>query len=295
MATVCGMAFVDIDGTEFAYDEAGSGEPVVFIHGDLVDRRMWDHQFDALADRYRVVRYDRRGYGRSGDVSGPVSHHEDLLAVMDALGVGRAHLVGSSYGGAYAVEAALAAPDRVASLALWCPGMPGHEWPPEMGDGVRAAIAGRIQVEDLARYAAGSADVDPADVAVMAAAQIDYTFVGPERARDEVDAEALARAEDMCRGVFERTWGGPSHPQRMLEPSVKQRLAKVTQATLVVNGLSDVSYIQQVSALYVNGIVGARRVDMADTGHIPPLERPAESTRILARFLGGIPLVGGRL
>ena len=279
------MAFIDVGGTRFGYDEAGEGPAIVFIHGALVDRGMWDHQFGELSERYRVIRYDWRGYGESDDATEPVCHHEDLLALMDALGVEHAHLAGNSYGGAYAVEAALAAPERVASLSLWAAGMSGHVFPPEMGASVREAIADKITPETLKRYAAGLADVDADDVEVMAAAQLDYTFVGPKRRRDDVDSSALARAESMCRRMFERTWSGPAKPQRFLEPPAKTRLGEVTVPTLVVNGVSDVPFIQEVSDLYTDGIKGAERVDMTDTGHFPPLERPQESTSILRRFL----------
>lgn len=132
---------------DLAYDEAGSGPAVVLVHAGLADRRMWDHQFDVLAERYRVVRYDLRGYGASGDADGTGTHHEDLLALMDALGIERAALVGCSYGGMYAVDSALTAPERVTSLALICSGMSGHVWPPEMGAPVRERVRAAIPAD----------------------------------------------------------------------------------------------------------------------------------------------------
>ncbi|MFC4894988.1 alpha/beta fold hydrolase [Streptosporangium amethystogenes subsp. fukuiense] len=88
---------------ELAYDEAGSGPAVLFAHAGMADRRMWEHRFLALSARHRVIRYDWRGYGGSGDAAGEFAHHEELPAVLDALGVERAALVGCSTGGAYAV------------------------------------------------------------------------------------------------------------------------------------------------------------------------------------------------
>ncbi|MBO0880183.1 MAG: alpha/beta fold hydrolase, partial [Mycobacterium sp.] len=73
------MALIRIGGVDFGYDEAGNRPAVVLVHGGLADRRMWDHQFRALAARYRVIRYDWRGYGESGDAAGEVAHYEDLL------------------------------------------------------------------------------------------------------------------------------------------------------------------------------------------------------------------------
>lgn len=154
-----------IGDIKIAYEEAGPATPlgtVVLVHGGTTDMRLWEHQFRALSERYRVIRYDRRGCGRSGDAAGEVCHHEDLLAVMDALGVERAALAGSSMGGAYATEVALAAPARVAALALIGSGLAGHPWPQEMLDQARERVHGSVPADRLARYRDGTADhVDP--------------------------------------------------------------------------------------------------------------------------------------
>ena len=111
---------IAVNGTRLAYDDAGAGPAVVFSHAGIADRRMWDHQFDGLASDHRVIRYDWRGHGQSGAAAGRHAHHRDLLALMDALGVEHAALVGCSMGGAYAVDVALAAPRRVRALAPHC-------------------------------------------------------------------------------------------------------------------------------------------------------------------------------
>ncbi|NEE00056.1 alpha/beta fold hydrolase [Phytoactinopolyspora halotolerans] len=272
---------------DLAYDVAGVGPPVVLIHAGLADRRMWEHQFAALSTRFRVVRYDWRGYGESSDATAEVAHHEDLLALMDTLDIDRATLVGSSYGGAYAVDAALTAPDRVTSLALICPGMSGHTWPPEMGAPIRERVRAAIPADRSQSYQAGTAThVDPDDLEVMAEAQIRYMVVGPDRMPSDLEPRVWEQSMQMCRALFRRQWtsGGPAKV-RMTEPPAKGRLAEITTPTLVVNGLADVPYIQQVAHLYVAGIPGAERIDLPDTGHLPPLERPAEVTRLLADFL----------
>ncbi|MER5422560.1 alpha/beta fold hydrolase [Streptosporangium roseum] len=105
------MAMIRIGGTEFGFDEAGSGPVVVLVHAGCADRRMWDHQFRTLSEKYRVIRYDWRGYGESGDATGEFAHHEDLLALLDAFEVDRAVLVGGSDGGKIPLDAALTAPE----------------------------------------------------------------------------------------------------------------------------------------------------------------------------------------
>ncbi|WAL66355.1 alpha/beta hydrolase [Amycolatopsis cynarae] len=266
-----------------AYDEAGGGPAVVLVHAGVGDRRMWEHQFAALSRRYRVIRYDWRGRGESDDAAGEVTHYRDLLGLLDALDVGRAALVGCSMGGSYALEAALAEPDRVSALALISSGLSGHEWPPEFHALVAERVHGCVPEERLRRYAVGGAEVDPADVAAMAEAQGRLTVVGPDRDPADLDPRVWALALDMLRLVFRREWSGPRVVERHSSPGA--RLGEVAAPTLVINGLSDVPAIQAVSDLLSAGIPGARRLDLPDTGHLPPVERAAEVTEALTRFL----------
>ena len=284
---------LDIDNVKIAYEDAGPRAPagtVVLVHAGVADMRMWEHQFQRLSERYRVIRYDQRGYGRSGDAVGDVCHHEDLIAVMDALEVERAALVGSSMGGAYATEAALAAPSRVAALALIGSGLAGHSWPSEMLEQARERVHTSVLADRLARYRAGTADhVDPADVRAFAEAHTLWQVAGPDRDRAALTDEVWSAAVEMARLVFERTWTGPRSTERFLAPPAATRLSEVTARTLVINGLSDVPGIQEVSTLLATGIRGARRIDLPEAGHLPPLQRPDEVTRALMAFLAELP------
>ncbi|GAA2368048.1 alpha/beta hydrolase [Nonomuraea africana] len=258
---------------------------MVFVHAGIADRRMWEHQFAALAATHRVVRYDWRGYGASGDAEREVCHHEDLLALMDRLGVARAALVGCSMGGAYAVEAALAAPERVTSLTLICSGLAGHAWPEAMLAQARERVHSAVPADRLARYRQGGARVDPADARAMAEAQVLWQVAGPARTREDLPPQVWEQAVRMCEGVFQRLWSGPAVPERQLAPAAAGRLDEVRAPTLVINGMADVPSIQHVSDLLAAGIKGARRVDLPETGHLPPLERPAEVTGLLSAHL----------
>ncbi|GHF01668.1 alpha/beta hydrolase [Amycolatopsis deserti] len=268
------MNLVHVNGADLAYDEAGAGPAVIFVHAGAADRRMWAAQFDGLADTHRVIRYDQRGFGGSGDAAGEYRHYEDLLGLMDALHVDRATLVGCSMGGSYALEAALAAPDRVAALVLICSGLSGREWPESMRARAAREVHSAVPADRLRAYASRTREPDPADVEAMALAQA--RFLVPE------PAELVL---DMLRGVFRRTWTGPQRTERHLEPGPAARLGEVVAPTLVINGCLDVPEIQEVSGLLSDGTRGSVRLDVPDAGHLPPVERPARVTAALRGFL----------
>ncbi|MDP4510945.1 alpha/beta fold hydrolase [Nonomuraea turcica] len=274
-----------IDG--LAYDEVGEGPAVVLIHAGIADRRMWRHQCDSLSDRYRVISYDWRGYGESADPAGDLVHREDLLRVMDGLGVERAALVGDSMGGSYSVEAALVAPDRVAGLVLISSGLSGHTWPEDMIAQAREWVHSTVPADRLARYRSGTAGrVLPGDLDAFARAHVLWQVAGPDRGLDDLDPEVWELAFAMMRRVFERSWSRRPVTERHL--SAKERLHEITAPTLVINGLADVPGIQAVSDLLTDEIKGARRLDLPATGHLPPLERPAEVNAALSSFLGDL-------
>ncbi|GIH15671.1 alpha/beta fold hydrolase [Rugosimonospora africana] len=279
------MAMVEVGGVRLAYDEAGSGPPVVLVHAALADRRMWEHQFAALAANHRTIRYDWRGYGESGDAAGEFAHHEDLLGLLDALDVDRAALIGCSMGGAHAVDVALTAPDRVSGLALICSGLSGHRWPPAMLTRARERIYRAVPADRLRRYGEHTAErIDPADITAMAQAQLDLMLVGPDRDRGDLAPRVWESALAMCEKVFAREWAGPPNSPRELDPPADVRLAEVRVPALVLAGSADIPEIRDVSTLLADGIPGARRVDLP-TGHLPPVEAPERVSALLSDFL----------
>ncbi len=108
--------YVEVNGARIAYDVAGSGHPVVLLHAGIGDRRMWDDQISAFSERFTVIRYDARGFGDTIKPPAPFSPHVDLISLLDDLGIAQAHLIGVSMGSHTAIDAAVAAPERVSAL-----------------------------------------------------------------------------------------------------------------------------------------------------------------------------------
>jgi pimeloyl-ACP methyl ester carboxylesterase len=277
------MATIEVAGTAFGYDEAGEGPAVVLLHAALGDRRMWDAQFTALAATHRVIRYDRRGFGETADGPGEYAHYEDLLALLDARGIEQAALVGASMGGACALDAALAAPERITRLALLGSGLTGHTWPDHMLADFARLSAEAVPDGRLARYAVREADVDPADVRAMAEANIRYLVAGPERDVSVLPADMVALVREMCEQVYRHDWTAPQWTERI--PDTRHRLAEILTPALVVIGTADARGLVELSSQLADSLPNAELVELADTGHLPSMERPDEVNALLRKVL----------
>src|SRR5438876_8005123 len=126
--------FVEVDGGRIYYEVEGAGHPLLLIHGGLGSLRMWDEQVPAFAQRYRVIRYDTRGFGRTetGDVE--FSNRADAAAVLDHLGAASAHLVGQSRGGIIALDFVIDYPARADAFVSVAGGVGGYQ--PQFPEGI---------------------------------------------------------------------------------------------------------------------------------------------------------------
>lgn len=124
--------YLKINNTNLFYSVTGEGEPLVLIHGNFNDSRIWDYQMDYFTNYYKVIRYDLRGYGKSDTPISSFSHCEDLKALFDSLKIKNATIIGSSYGGSVAVDFALQYPELVKALVLVAPSINGYRYPLRM-------------------------------------------------------------------------------------------------------------------------------------------------------------------
>jgi len=256
-----------------AYDIAGAGQPIVLVHAGIADRRMWDPQWPAFASIGRAVRYDARGYGETLPPAGPWSHHADLLAVIDELGLGRVHLVGTSMGAGIAVEAALARPRAVASLLLVAPGGA------LLGDG--ADSLRQLWHEEVEALDRG--DIDAA-VEVNLRGWVD----GPTRGADAVNPEVRAFVGRMQRDAFELPeWDPEASPEHELSPAAADRLPEIHCPTFVLVGDLDQPATKDAATRIATKVEGARLEVWPDVAHVPTLERPADFERLALAFLAG--------
>ncbi len=250
-----------------AYEAAGDGPDVLLMHSGLSDSRMWDPQWEALAQDFHCVRFDARGFGSSGDPTRPYTLHGDAMEVLDALGIARAAIVGSSMGGYAALDMAIALPHRVSALVV--AGSTPSGWTHT------AEISARWQAIDAAYETRG----------VEAANELEMKMWldGPFRAPDEVDREVRRAVAAVNRVLLERQATFEIEPGD-LEPPAIGRLGEVKVPALVITGELDQPSVLSGSFEIARG-TGAEHVEIADAAHFPNLEHPAEFNRVLTDFL----------
>lgn len=246
------------------YEMSGSGEPVVLIHAFSVDRRMWAPQIVELEKRFRVIRYDQRGHGNSVAPVEPYSAHGDLRSVLDALGVGRATLVGLSAGSTLAIDFALAYPDRVTRLVLASPGLNGY------------VPSTPLTWTQPVFQAAGSGDAEGA-AKLWAETPIMTVYSGGAAA-----ASVKANVMDNVR-----LWTFRTNPVQPLMPPAITRLGEIKAPTLVIRGERDLPHIKEVADLLLKGIGGARLATVPGAGHIVNLDAPGAFNAAVDAFLAG--------
>jgi pimeloyl-ACP methyl ester carboxylesterase len=256
-----------------AWDATGEGEALVLIHAGVADRGMWEPQWVGFGGMFRAIRYDARGFGETLSPAGPWSHHGDLGALLDELGLERIHLVGASMGAGIAVEVALERPAIVASLVLVAPG---------------GALLG--EAPDVLRsvWRAEGEALDQGDLDAAVEVNLRAWVDGPARSREAVDPAVRAFVGGMQRRAFELPgWDGNGAPESELEPSAADRLDELRVPVLVLVGMADWPPVIEVAERIGRDVPGARVVRWPGVAHLPSLERPAEFERLVREFVLG--------
>jgi 3-oxoadipate enol-lactonase len=245
----------------FRVDGADDAPPLVLSNSLGSTTEMWDPQVPALSERFRVIRYEHRGHG---DAPVPPEPYEladlggDVLALLDRLGIERAHFAGLSLGGMVGMWLAINAPERIERLVLLCTSpmlAKEHDWPlrgrtaREQGTGaVAEAVVARWFTPD---YAAANPRV-VAGMRAMVTATPPVGYAG-------------------CCGVIERM-------------DLVPELGRIRASTLVIAGTNDPATPPAHAERIVAGVPDSR-MELVHAAHLANYERPAEVTRLILSHL----------
>ncbi|HEY0917796.1 alpha/beta fold hydrolase [Devosia sp.] len=263
---------IAFDGAVLRGEAAGFGIPVVFLHAGVADRRMWVGQMRALAAAgYHAVAYDRRGFGETESDDVEFSHLYDLEAVLDRLSLHAAVFVGSSAGGALAIDFALEHPERTIGLVL-------------VGTAVSGAEAAEFPeeaagLEDALIYAEERGNLDTVN-RIEAHLWLD----GPLSEAGRVEGPARELFLDMNRIALNH----PPLTQEDEPDAAADHLHAITAPTLLVVGDLDFPDIVARHEDLSEELENSFAVVLEDTAHLPSLERPDLFDPILLEFLDAV-------
>lgn len=249
--------------------EDGTGPAIVFLHAGVADKRMWRDQMAAFAGRHRVVAYDRRGFGESRYEAETFSHMQDLRAVLDGLGIERACLVGCSQGGRFAVDFALAFPQRVDKLVLVAPAIGGAPQPQELPPDIENLLEQAEQAEDQKHF----------DLVNRIEAHM--WLDGPRAPEGRV--QGSARDLFLRMNIIPLKSRSPGKDTAATDSF--KRLKQIAAPTLIIWGDLDFPHLQERCALLGKRIKGAQSALMPGTAHLPNLEQPKAFNALLEAFL----------
>ncbi|HTB19918.1 MAG TPA: alpha/beta hydrolase [Bryobacteraceae bacterium] len=255
-------AFAPVPGARIFYrDSGGNGVPVILLHAATGSSRVWEYQIPVfVAAGYRVIAFDRRGWGRttinSAD-SPPGTAAEDLLALLDQLGIDRAHVVGTAAGGFVALDFTLSYPQRVRSLVF------------------ANSIGG---VED-ADYVELGRRIRPPEFNALPP---DFRELGPSyRAGNAAGTARWVELEKISRPP-----GPPAPAQPLRNRMTFALLESIKTPTLLLTGDADLYAPPPLLKLFAARIKGSEISVIPEAGHSTYWEQPEQFNRVVLKFLG---------
>lgn len=260
------MAIAELPDQAIFYEDMGSGTPVVFGHSFLCTGDMWRGQIDALQDSYRLINPDFRGHGQSAPVRRPFSLYDavdDVVGVLDELGIERAVWCGLSIGGMVALRAALTVPDRVSALVI----MDSDAGSERLLRKLKYGLMG------FGTRTVGTKPFLPAICKMMfgATTRREQPALVDEwrRVFDDIDVPSALQGLDAL----------------VKRDSIIERLPEIAVPSLVVVGREDASLPPAVSRRIHDGLPNSQFVEIEGAGHLSALEQPGQVNDVLARFL----------
>ncbi len=266
------VTHIDVPGGRLRVADDGTGPPIVLLHAGVADLRAWDAMVAPLvAAGYRAVRPDTRGYGASTTEDVAFSLEADVVAVLDALGIGRAALVGNSRGGMTAFDTAIAFPDRVVAVVGVGAGLGGFD-----GGGTPEEMAINEEYEKVDA-------ADPFDADALTEFEAGVWLDGPGQPSGRVDPALRAAFIEMARPLNEP---GRVRGQRIaLDPPANDRLAELRCPVLAIAGALDFSEVSATAERLASAAPDARAEVWPDVAHMVGMEQPDRLAAAIVTFL----------
>lgn len=260
--------YLDLGNDRVYYEEFGQGFPLVLVSGGSgMDVRQWDRITPALAELFRVIRYDPRGIGKSDNPTVRYSDTDDLARLFHHLGLDRAGLIGLSSSGGFALEFAVQHPERLVGVVVAAPFISGFEFSASM-------------MERLERF--NQAAEKGRESFLDSMFDVPHFFPAPL----ERSVRGFAR-ENMGRN-FDKGAGFDASLPIPLEPPLIEQLSIISSPVLLVAGELDHPDVLRRNTFIADKIPGTEEKIISEAGHNPPQENPTAFLEAITPFLQSI-------
>lgn len=261
---------VNAHGAQLYCESAGKGKPFIMIHAGVADSRQWNNEFKHFAGKFKVVRYDMRGYGKSEPADGGFNHMLDLAAVLDALEIREpVVMMGCSMGGGLALDFALDHPSRVRALILVGSGPSGLD----------------LDLPESPKHALAEKAWKDGNVDLTAELETQIWFDGDGRTPEQVNPEMRKLAFEMDRQALRHEVRHLGKRQPNSSKPAFDRLEQLNIPVLIIVGAQDQPYAHASADYMMKHMPSARIVTIEDAAHLPNMDHPEEFCAVVDEFL----------
>ncbi|RYY86831.1 MAG: alpha/beta hydrolase [Chitinophagaceae bacterium] len=262
---------IPFNGGSLNYIESGKGRVLILVHAGFQDLSMWRDQVLHFNRDHRVIAFDLPGHGATVDGKRRPDADSIILALMDALQLPKASIVGLSFGSAIALEFASKHPERVHKLVLAAPGVPGIDEVQELHPTTIEAHVGMMKL------------LEQKDTAAAAAHFVKSWYVGPDRPQSALLKPlyeyGLSTTLRNMRAHRVSGWAD------FKKPLTVHRIAALKVPVLLLVGTKDMPQVAMVSAHILKVLPSARQVIFPGAAHMLNVEQPERFNRTVRRFL----------
>lgn len=255
------------NGFSLYYSINGQGKPIIFIHGNFNDSRIWEYQVKRFSEEYKAISYDLRGYGKSSTPETTFSHTDDLKFLIENIDVNEVTLIGSSLGGSIAIDFTLKYPNLVDKLILAAPALNGYKYP------------FRLSIEAMKNlYFKKTKGNEAAINKFIENPYWEYLFPSQENKTAREMVLSIVRDE---KNFY--SWN--PNLAKPLEVNAIDCLNAIEIPALIVLSDKDKDFNIKVGNYIHKNIRNSKKVIMSNCGHLPFVERAQEFNKIVMDFI----------
>lgn len=260
--------YVNVDGGKLYFEIAGEGDYIVLLHDGILHHVIWDAQFELLSKKYRVVRYDRRGFGKSSQPDAPFSHIDDLNQLVNKLKIPNAIVFGMSAGGGLAINFTLKYPEKVNGLVLTGAVVSGYGYSNHF-----LTRGGRVDLNEVFR---------DNEKFIQYFGWDDPYEIYPK------NIEAKNKFFELLKANPQNITGALGYFSKPPERAAVNFLGEIKIPALVLVGEYDIPDVHAHSGAIQSGIANSKRQIISNSGHLIPLEQPEAFNATVIQFLSSI-------